>query len=160
MADQEDTLAQRDPAVENEPDYEVGYGRPPKGTRFQPGRSGNPGGRPRNSLNLKTTFQQVMSEPVTVIKNGVRTRVTSFAAVSHKVQQQALEGNVPSQRTYFSCAERFGEDESTSTQEHEDRRVQQKLYADYIKRRKRLAATEPAPAAEPARKKRPINVIP
>ena len=26
----------------DEPDYEVGYGRPPKATRFKPGQSGNP----------------------------------------------------------------------------------------------------------------------
>lgn len=26
-------------------DYEVGYGKPPRHTRFQPGRSGNPRGR-------------------------------------------------------------------------------------------------------------------
>lgn len=29
--------------------YTVGYGRPPIATRFQPGRSGNPNGRPRKS---------------------------------------------------------------------------------------------------------------
>ncbi len=26
--------------------YEVGYGKPPAAHRFQPGRSGNPNGRP------------------------------------------------------------------------------------------------------------------
>ena len=29
--------------------YEVGYGKPPKATRFKPERSGNPKGRPRGS---------------------------------------------------------------------------------------------------------------
>jgi len=28
-------------------DYPVGYGRPPKSNQFQPGQSGNLGGRPR-----------------------------------------------------------------------------------------------------------------
>jgi predicted P-loop ATPase len=32
-------------------DYEVGYGKPPVATRFEPGRSGNPGGRPRGARN-------------------------------------------------------------------------------------------------------------
>ena len=32
---------------EEEPSYEVGYGKPPQATRFQPGKSGNPKGRPK-----------------------------------------------------------------------------------------------------------------
>ena len=30
-------------------DYEVGYGRPPKSGQFKKGQSGNPKGRPRNA---------------------------------------------------------------------------------------------------------------
>lgn len=31
------------------PGYDVGYGKPPKDTRFKPGKSGNPKGRTRGS---------------------------------------------------------------------------------------------------------------
>lgn len=31
--------------------YEVGYGKPPLASRFKPGRSGNPRGRPRGAKN-------------------------------------------------------------------------------------------------------------
>ena len=31
----------------NRATYEVGYRKPPKSSQFQPGRSGNPGGRPK-----------------------------------------------------------------------------------------------------------------
>ena len=34
---------------EEAPTYEVGYGKPPQATRFQPGKSGNPKGRPKGS---------------------------------------------------------------------------------------------------------------
>jgi hypothetical protein len=35
-------------------DYPVGYGRPPRQTRFRKGQSGNPVGRPRGAQNLAT----------------------------------------------------------------------------------------------------------
>lgn len=35
-------------------DYEVGYGKPPKHSRFQAGQSGNPGGRTTGARGLKT----------------------------------------------------------------------------------------------------------
>ncbi|MFN3628264.1 MAG: hypothetical protein ACK4S3_10370, partial [Parvibaculum sp.] len=33
-------------------DYEIGYGRPPVGTRFKKGQRANPNGRPRVDINM------------------------------------------------------------------------------------------------------------
>ncbi|MEQ9244443.1 MAG: DUF5681 domain-containing protein [Nitratireductor sp.] len=38
--------------------YDVGYGRPPEETRFKPGRSGNPRGRPRGARNKKPALNE------------------------------------------------------------------------------------------------------
>ena len=48
------------------PSGEVGYGRPPKNTRFKSGQSGNPKGRPAGRPNAKTTIARVISEKVPV----------------------------------------------------------------------------------------------
>src|SRR5262245_38858248 len=54
----------------------VGYARPPMASRFKPGKSGNPKGRPRNSRNLKTIIQGALTAPV-VLREGARKRSIS-----------------------------------------------------------------------------------
>jgi hypothetical protein len=41
-----------------------GYGKPPLHTRFKPGQSGNPRGRPKGSLNFTTDLKTVLLAPV------------------------------------------------------------------------------------------------
>jgi Family of unknown function (DUF5681) len=62
-------------------DYEVGYGKPPRHTRFRKGQSGNPRGRPRGSKNLKTLLSDALNEPVVVAENGGRRKITKREAI-------------------------------------------------------------------------------
>jgi Family of unknown function (DUF5681) len=56
---------------DNEADYEVGYGKPPRHTRFKKGQSGNPRGRPNGSKNLSTLLSETLSEPVIVVLSAL-----------------------------------------------------------------------------------------
>ncbi|MFN3890735.1 MAG: DUF5681 domain-containing protein [Beijerinckiaceae bacterium] len=51
-------------------DYEVGYGRPPKASRFKPGQSGNRKGRPKGSLSMSTLVGRELDRKVTVRIGG------------------------------------------------------------------------------------------
>ena len=62
-------------------DYEVGYGKPPRHTRFTKGQSGNPRGRPPGAKNLKTLLSEALNEPVIVTENGGRRKVTKRQAI-------------------------------------------------------------------------------
>ncbi len=59
---------------------EVGYKKPPAKTRFQKGRSGNPSGRPRGSLNLDTEFRRALEAEAIVIEHGERKSVSKMRA--------------------------------------------------------------------------------
>ena len=56
-------------------DYEVGYGKPPRHTRFEKGQSGNPRGRPSGSKNLATLVNEALNETVIVVENGRRRNI-------------------------------------------------------------------------------------
>ena len=43
-------------------DYEVGYGKPPRHTRFVKGRSGNPRGKPPGAKNFTTLLNEALDE--------------------------------------------------------------------------------------------------
>jgi hypothetical protein len=54
----------------------VGYGQPPQASKFKPGTSGNPNGRPKKSRNAKTIIRRVLDSTITV-REGDRTRTVS-----------------------------------------------------------------------------------
>ena len=75
-------------------EYEVGYRKPPKTTRFQAGKSGNPKGRPKGSTNLATDLSAELSEQITVREGGQTRRVTKQRALVKSLTAQALKGDV------------------------------------------------------------------
>ena len=74
-------------------DYEIGYGKPPRETRFKQGQSGNVGGRPRGSKNLATIMLKELSERLTISENGRRRKITKREAIIKQVINKAMAGD-------------------------------------------------------------------
>jgi hypothetical protein len=60
-------------AKKKDPDYTVGYGKPPKHSQFKPGKSGNPKGRPKKTGTITDAFLKVGKKVVPVpTQDGIK----------------------------------------------------------------------------------------
>jgi Family of unknown function (DUF5681) len=89
-------------------EYQVGYKRPPRRTRFKPGQSGNPRGRPTGRPNAKTTVERVMNEKVSV-REGEKTRhMTKFEAMLQAQTMKGMKGDARSAGMVVNVMTRTG----------------------------------------------------
>jgi Family of unknown function (DUF5681) len=73
--------------------YVVGRGRPPLLTRWKPGQSGNPKGRPKGAKNIMTCFRQELNRKIDIRERGIVRRVTSREAIAKTITNRALKGD-------------------------------------------------------------------
>jgi Family of unknown function (DUF5681) len=82
-----------DPKSSKPSDYVVGYRRPPIATRFTPGNSGNPKGRPKGSKNFSTLFAEELAQTVTLTENGKRRKMAKRQALAKQLVNKALSND-------------------------------------------------------------------
>jgi hypothetical protein len=74
---------------------EVGYKRPPQHTRFRKGQSGNPSGKKKSKpVSQENDREAVLSQQLTMSRQGKRVTVTARRAVYQKLLAMALDGNL------------------------------------------------------------------
>lgn len=86
----------------------VGYGNPPVETRFHPGTSGNPKGRPKGRKNLRTAVIDIFTKKMTVRIRDKPKRVTSLEAVFMTILNKALKGDAKAIQVVNATAKALG----------------------------------------------------
>lgn len=72
-------------------DYEVGYRRPPKHTRWDKGESGNPKGRPKTAeLDFASCVAKMLDGRITLDNNGKAVRMSKRRALAESMLRDAL----------------------------------------------------------------------
>jgi hypothetical protein len=94
-------------------EYEVGYRKPPKNSRFKKGASPNPKGRPkRKLLAVGDVFDNVLDAPAEYREGGKTKRATRRELTLRNFVRLALSGDVKAAETLLKLrahAQRFGD---------------------------------------------------
>lgn len=90
-------------------DYAIGYGHPPKHTQFQKGTSGNKKGRPKGSKNVATALHDELNARVFVTENGKRGTITKREAILKQVVNKAAGGDTRSTQILLNLSRELGD---------------------------------------------------
>jgi hypothetical protein len=142
-------------------EYEVGYGKPPAETRFRPGKSGNPRGRPKGSKNrprppalneerLKAIILEEAYRTITVNDAEGPRAIPMAQAVIRSVAVNAAKGKQRAQRLF---TELLASVEGSNRRLHDewlDTAITYKVaWERELERRARLGISGPDPLPHP-----------
>lgn len=89
--------------------YKVGYQRPPEGSQFRKGQSGNPDGRPAKSHTASSIVRRVCDERIRATINGKEQNITSLEAALRKVLNTVMtKGNVLDLERFLRLSDKYG----------------------------------------------------
>ena len=116
--------------------FEVGYGRPPRHSRFKPGQSGNPKGRAKQSRNLRTIVQQVFNEHMQIREGGRLRRMPAIEALVRTTLARAFKGDPKAVASLIGIMRQsgYGPDRDEPTVDVLSVADQQAILADFLTR--------------------------
>ena len=136
-------------------DYEVGYGRPPKSTRFEKGKSGNPRGRPKKAKPRPLKLSDAPSEHIfeeeifrlinLTDNNGDKVSLPTYQAILRAQMVSALKGNRFAQKEVIARTDKLG-------QEKQDQKIAHYIELKQYKERGEKIIAECTKKGEPVPK--------
>lgn len=87
--------------MSDEPSYEVGYGRPPRHTRFRKGRSGNPRGRRKGARNLASLIAEALDRQVVVSGNAEHPTISKLEAIIAELVDKSAAADLKAMAMLF-----------------------------------------------------------
>jgi Family of unknown function (DUF5681) len=74
--------------------YGVGYGKPPREHKFQPGQSGNRKGRPKGAKNTVTLVREILDRRIEITIRGIVRKVSIREAMLTRFTDSGLNGDI------------------------------------------------------------------
>lgn len=112
-----------EPGDDGEIEENVGYGQPPVHSRFKPGQSGNPKGRPKGKLTRAQRAAAVLERMVRVMENGKPKRISMEQLGLRKLAEKAASGDIKALVFLQSLAHQATEAPSEDDLSEQDKRI-------------------------------------
>jgi hypothetical protein len=122
----------RKKAVKQHVGYKVGKGRPPLATRWKPGQSGNPKGRPKGSRPVGAVLQDIIQQKVPVTENGKTRRIPALEVILRRLTNDAMRSDPRAIKLLLSLVDRYGESPQTTLQLREMLAEDEEILAQYL----------------------------
>jgi Family of unknown function (DUF5681) len=118
----------------------VGYKRPPVSTRFQPGKSGNPKGRPKAARSMTAIVREQLDSKIEVTIGGRKRRLSARELITKRMLEQALKGDLKAIANIakFDRTERMDDLEPTSSASSNLTEEERESLQDYLSQYKNL----------------------
>lgn len=139
--------------------YDIGYGKPPVTTRFQPGRSGNPRGRPRGAQNKRPALNEerlkqiILGEAYRTIPShdsGKKASISMAEAVMRSIAVNAAKGNLRSQKLFIDLVNTTERSNREIHNEYLQTMIEYKIaWEETLELRRQRGITTPDPLPHP-----------
>ena len=133
---------------EVERDYEIGYGKPPVGRRFQKGQSGNPRGPRRKDLSALLTA--ALNEPAYAMIDGRRRKITKREAIVKQMVNESAGANLRATKMLFDMLKEVEQKAGAAAPAEPEKLTpaDREVVEMFVARLRRQIAAEAAAAAE------------
>jgi hypothetical protein len=120
------------PAAPHGHEYEVGYGKPPIGTRYKTGQCGNLKGRPPKQRNFHTLVKEAFAALVVVREGGKTRKIPVLHALILRTLDRALKGDDKATMTALRMAQALDPPPTAEATEHELSPAEQRIFDQII----------------------------
>jgi hypothetical protein len=139
--------------------YDIGYGKPPASTRFRPGQSGNPHGRPRGAQNKLPALNEerlkkiVLGEAYRTIPSydsGKKATISMAEAVMRSIAVNAAKGDLRSQRLFIDLVNTTERSNKEIHNQYLQTMIEYKIaWEETLEHRRQRGITAPDPLPHP-----------
>ena len=111
-------------------EYEVGYKKPPAHSRWKPGQSGNPRGRPKRTKEVGKLLERELDQLVRITERGQQTTLTKREILLKTLVNIALKGDLRALKMLLPYL-KSGDNVDGFEPDPDDRAALNQLLSDY-----------------------------